>query len=206
MRRWISVVCICALIPLAGITATAAPEYGVGRIEAEAMQLDEGYYTAQSEYASGGTYIKMTDRAQRDSVWCGAEFTFSGGTGVYNLDIVYPDYYSGSSTRKLYINGEQLRIWSGKITYGASVWGSRPVFEPEVIRTKTVQEVLLQQGDIIVEIDGKTVTSSNVISSAIAAKETGDTVSVVVVRGSQEITLTLPLSEYTPSTDAAANS
>ena len=155
MRRWISAVCICALIPLAGITATAAPEYGVGRIEAEAMQLDEGYYTAQSEYASGGTYIKMTDRAQRDSVWCGAEFTFSGGTGVYNLDIVYPDYYSGSSTRKLYINGEQLRIWSGKITYGASVWGSRPVFEPEVIRTKTVQEVLLQQGDII-RIESKT--------------------------------------------------
>ncbi len=74
------------------------------------------------------------------------------------------------------------------------------------ISSEAVSAAGLQQGDIIVEIDGKTVTSSNVISSAIAAKETGDTVSVVVVRGSQEITLTLPLSEYTPSTDAAANS
>ncbi|MBE5041259.1 S-layer homology domain-containing protein, partial [Ructibacterium gallinarum] len=155
MKRIISIVCICVMMLTVAVHAAGEETgAGAGRIEAEDMQLD-GYYVVQEKNASGGKYIKLKTREQREQVWGSAEFTFEGETGVYNIDIVYPDYYSGSSTRKLYINGEQKSIWSGKITYGASVWGSSTEYEPGIIRTKTVKEVVLQTGDKI-RIESKT--------------------------------------------------
>lgn len=150
--------------PAPGDTLTAPegsaadyPAFEMGRIEAEDMDLGTYFYTVDSDVASGGKYIKMyADRAQRGGdIWARSSFVYDGRTGQFNIDIVYPDFYSGSSTRKLYVNGEQVSMWAGRITYGLSQWGTKPAYERDVVRTKTVRDVILRKGDII-QIETKT--------------------------------------------------
>lgn len=150
MKQWLCLLLCSVLLPLHAFAADpAAPSFGPGRVEAEDMQLS-GYYTVENENASGGKYIKLyADRVERGGVWASSSFVYSGRSGEYNIDVVYPDFYSGASTRKLYVNGEQISTWAGKITYGSSVWGTTPAFEPDVIRTKTVRDVVLRDGDEI---------------------------------------------------------
>lgn len=52
----------------------------------------------------------------------------------------------------------------------------------ESVSNESVSDAGLQQGDVITEIDGTAVTSSSVLSAAIAAKKPGDTVTLTVSR------------------------
>ncbi len=125
------------------------PEYGLGRVEAEDMYT-AGYYIVNNDNASGGKYIKAyANQTERNGVWSVAAFKYTGGTAKCTLNITYPDFYSGASTKQLYINGERIAIWSGKLTYGTSVWGTTPEYTNEVIKTKSINDVMLKDGDII---------------------------------------------------------
>lgn len=151
---------VCAIeiegVSLVGETLTAKglneieyPEFGVGKIEAEDMYTS-GYYTVNSENASGGTYIKLyADEESRNGVWGMAGFKYTGKTVKCSLKLLYPDFYSGSSPKYLYINGKRIAMWSGKLTYGTSVWGTKPEYTKDVLKTKKIDNVVLKDGDII---------------------------------------------------------
>jgi len=59
----------------------------------------------------------------------------------------------------------------------------------------------LRSGDLIISVDGKTVASAADANAAFDAKKVGDTVAVVVKRGSTESTINVKLSEYVPKGD-----
>ena len=67
------------------------------------------------------------------------------------------------------------------------------------INSSNVSAAGIQKGDIITAIDGKTVTSQGVITSAVAAKKPGDTVTLSVARvmSGQTFTASVKLSQAT---------
>ena len=67
------------------------------------------------------------------------------------------------------------------------------------INSQYISSAGIQKGDIITAIDGKTVTSQSVITSAVAAKKPGDTVTLNIVRAStgQTFTASVKLSQAT---------
>lgn len=65
------------------------------------------------------------------------------------------------------------------------------------VNSESVKNDGLQEGDIIVSIDGKQITSLNVMSSALQGKKPGDTVTLEVARARGNQTLTVTLQERT---------
>jgi serine protease Do len=53
----------------------------------------------------------------------------------------------------------------------------------------------IEQGDVIIEFDGKKVTATTEVSSLIAGKKVGDKVSLIIWRSGKEIKLSASLGE-----------
>jgi putative serine protease PepD len=63
----------------------------------------------------------------------------------------------------------------------------------EVVGGAPADKAGLQQGDVVVEVDGKTVQSGDDVSGAVSAKQPGDTLSVTVRRDGQTRTFQVTL-------------
>lgn len=132
-----------------GADGVAYPEFGLERVEAEDMYTS-GYYTVEADAASGGKYVKgYANQPERGGVWCMAAFRYRGKSTKCSVKIAYPDYFSGASPKHLYINGERIAMWSGKLTYGTSQWGTKPEFNEESLKIKRIDDVMLRDGDVI---------------------------------------------------------
>lgn len=118
-----------------------------GRIEAEDMQLF-GYVVKNAPLASGGKVIQIGGESSAP-IFQKASYYFKGTDGEYNLTVGYIDVFSGSSTRKVYVNDTEIAIWAGNKTPGASVFGTTPAFDKDTFRTKTIEKVHLKNGDRI---------------------------------------------------------
>jgi S1-C subfamily serine protease len=64
-----------------------------------------------------------------------------------------------------------------------------------VIANGAAAQAHLQAGDVIVQIDNKQVTDISSLGDALLAKNPGDTVSVKVYRGNQQLTVNVTLGE-----------
>ena len=103
--------------------------YGVGRTEAEAMDLDN-YEVADWPEASGKA-VQVATQGGIGSVG----YRFTGQDGEYNLTIRYLDEPDGSSTFTLITNDVTTRQWAAdQVTGGSDQW-----------MTQTVSGVFLQQ-------------------------------------------------------------
>ena len=60
----------------------------------------------------------------------------------------------------------------------------------------------IQQGDRIVSVDGKAITSSSEVEEALDGKSVGDKVKLELERGSKTATIELELGEYVPEKNA----
>ncbi len=69
------------------------------------------------------------------------------------------------------------------------------VFIAKVVDGGAAAHAGLQQGDVIVQIDNQTVTDSASLTGALITKNPGDTVSVKVYRGNQQLTVNATLGE-----------
>lgn len=63
-------------------------------------------------------------------------------------------------------------------------------------------EAGIQIGDIIISVDGETITTVSEINRMVEQKEPGDTVELGIIRGQNEITVEVTLSEWIPADDA----
>ena len=136
-------------LSVSGADGADYPEFGLERAEAEDMYTS-GYYTVEANAASGGRYIKgYANQSERGGVWCMAAFRYRGKSVKCSVKVAYPDYFSGASPKHLYINGERIAMWSGKLTYGVSQWYTTPEFNDEALKIKTIDNVMLRDGDII---------------------------------------------------------
>lgn len=90
----------------------------------------------------------------------------------------------------------------------ARFYGLSTGFYVSSITSNNVTSAGIQKGDVITAIDGTTVDSSSVITSAIANKKPGDTVTLSVTRGTtnQTFTATVTLSQATGQSSASQNS
>jgi S1-C subfamily serine protease len=57
------------------------------------------------------------------------------------------------------------------------------------------QQAGLQAGDVIVQVDGTQIDSLTALQNALLSKKPGDTISVKVYRGNQQLTVNVTLTE-----------
>ena len=63
-----------------------------------------------------------------------------------------------------------------------------------------------EAGDYIYSIDGKEITSTSDITTLLSTHKVGDTLSVVIIRSTKQMTVSLKLSEYVPSSTSSSSS
>ena len=81
----------------------------------------------------------------------------------------------------------------------ARFYGLQSGFYVSSITSQYVSSAGIQKGDVITKVDGKTVTSRNIVTTATAAKKPGDTVTLTVYRAStgKTFTATVKLTQAT---------
>lgn len=73
-------------------------------------------------------------------------------------------------------------------------------FANDVAGQSPAQQAGLQSGDVIVAVDGQTISDSNDLASAVATQAPGKQVKLTVVRGSSNVTVTVTLGERPANT------
>jgi S1-C subfamily serine protease len=64
-----------------------------------------------------------------------------------------------------------------------------------VVQNGAADQAHLQAGDVIVKVDDKQVTDTSSLGDALISKSPGDTVSVQIYRGNQQMTVSVKLGE-----------
>ena len=84
----------------------------------------------------------------------------------------------------------------------ALLLGERPhltrVQVAEIVKGRAAENAGIRAGDLIVEVDGKKISTGSELASAISEYKAGDTATIEVQRGNEEISLTVTFGEYVP--------
>jgi len=81
------------------------------------------------------------------------------------------------------------------VDYGALVSKGTQANQPAIVSGSPAEKAGIKEGDIILEVDGVKVTSENTLATQIQQKNVGDTVKLLVLRGSDQITITVTLDQ-----------
>ena len=95
--------------------------------------------------------------------------------------------------RYVQLNAETAQSLNIKQTEGAYVSGSNG--QSAVIVGSPAEKAGIKEGDIILEIDGKKVTTSNTLSAIINQHKVGDKVTIKILRGDKQDNLTATLQQ-----------
>lgn len=135
--------------------------------------------------------------------------TSSSGTSVEGLGFAIPindvvriiqdlmDY--GYVTGKPYMGVQITDVSSEAQWYGISA-GAAVSY---VAEDSAADQAGLQQGDIVIAIDGTVIDSSSALTAALTAYRAGDSAQLTVIRQNETLTLTIVLDEKNSDTEAA---
>lgn len=81
------------------------------------------------------------------------------------------------------------------VDYGVLIVESQPGREPSVVPGSPAQEAGLQEGDIVLEVDGRRLDRQHSLAHIIRQRSAGDEVEMVILRDGDEMTVTATLVE-----------
>ena len=139
-------ICLLTFILSAGMVLPSCVYADTLRLEAEDMLLS-GYNIREATAASGGKIIQIG--GSPEGIFQKATGYFNASDGNYDIAIRYVDVFSGSSTRKVYLNDKQIAVWAGNKTPGVSAFGTSPTIDSDVFKIKLISNVSLKKGDKI---------------------------------------------------------
>jgi putative serine protease PepD len=93
------------------------------------------------------------------------------------------------------VKGEQIQIGYLGVAMGDATGGQDGAVVQEVTPDSPAARAGLQAGDVVVSIDGKAVQNRSELVAAIRGHKPGDKVTLVVVRGGNETTITATLTQ-----------
>ena len=93
------------------------------------------------------------------------------------------------------VKGEQIQIGYLGVAMGDATGGQDGAVVQEVTPNSPAARAGLQPGDVVVSIDGKAVQDRSELVAAIRGHKPGDKVTLVVVRGGNETTITATLTQ-----------
>ena len=109
-------------------------------------------------------------------------------------DLLNYGYVTGRAALGVYTQNVTLSNGYGYFSYG----GTRCVQITEVVAGSAAEAAGLKVGDLIMEVDGKTISSNSDLSDAIDAYNAGDTATFTIRRSNERIAVTVTFGEYKP--------
>jgi len=110
-------------------------------------------------------------------------------------DLLNFGYVTGRAYLGVYTQNVTLTNDFGFFSYG----GTRCVQITDVVKGGPAEAAGLKAGDLILEIDGKTVSSNDVLSDLIASYNAGDSATLTVRRDGNRTEIRLTFGEYVPN-------
>ncbi|MBE9638796.1 PD40 domain-containing protein [Salipiger mangrovisoli] len=113
-------------------------QIGLGRTEAEAIDIDSGFRVQRNPWASEDAFLQVAGRGE--AVASGG---FSGAAGVYTIIVGYFDEADGASSLRFEVNGETLDAW---------VWDADPAGNTvtgAAASKRVIPFVTLETGDML---------------------------------------------------------
>jgi hypothetical protein len=127
-----------AAADIAGFTVSAPPPSGAFRIEAEALQLVQGFAVASNSAASNRSVIAAVGTGEQI-----ARYGFVAADGLYDVTVGYFDENDGVAQLGLFVNNVQIDQWLWNGTAGAA----NPTAQSKALRD--IQDVALKAGDVV---------------------------------------------------------
>jgi hypothetical protein len=108
------------------------------RVEAEALELAQGFSAVNGAAASGGRFIAAVGPGEQI-----ARHAFAGSAGLYDLAIGHFDENDGVARMAVFVNGAQVDAWLWDGLGGAA----SPTAASRAVRT--VEDLALRAGDVV---------------------------------------------------------
>ena len=190
-------------------TATAGIISAVNRtieVEGQAMTLVQTDAAISPGNSGGGLFdasgklIGIVNAKVSDSRAEGLGFAIPVNSVVDEIsDLLHYGYvtgrpYLGVTTQDVTLRSRD-RMW-----YYSE--GTRCVMVEKVVPGSAAEQAGLQSGDLILKLGDKQISSGDELSRVIGEYQPGDTVTLVIQRDGQELTVTATLGEYAPQTQS----
>ena len=181
-----------------GIISAVKRAISVENTEMELIQTDAAISPGNSGgglFNASGKLIGIVNAKVSDTSAEGLGFAIPVNSVVKEInDLLNYGYVTGRAALGVYTQNVTLSNGYGYFSYG----GTRCVQITEVVAGSAAEAAGLQAGDLIMEIDGKTIGSNSDLSDAIDAYNAGDTASVTIRRNNERMTVTVTFGEYKP--------
>ena len=181
-----------------GIISAVRRSITVEGTEMELVQTDAAISPGNSGgglFNTSGKLVGIVNAKVSDTSAEGLGFAIPVNSVVKEInDLLNYGYVTGRAALGVYTQNVTLTNGYGYFSYG----GTRCVQITEVVKGSAAEAAGLQVGDLILELDGKTVSSNADLSDLIAAYNAGDTASFTIRRGSERMTVSVTFGEYKP--------
>ena len=122
---------------------------------------------------------------------------------LIDLGYVSGRAYLGVYTQNVAIQPEAADGRDGGGLFGIFEFGSGQnvatrVQVAEIVKGSAAESAGIQAGDLIVTVDGKEISTGSELASAISEYKAGDTATIEIQRGNEELSLTVTFGEYVP--------
>lgn len=181
-----------------GIISAVKRNITVENTEMELVQTDAAISPGNSGgglFNASGKLIGIVNAKVSDTSAEGLGFAIPVNSVVKEInDLLNYGYVTGRAALGVYTQNVSLSNGYGYFSYG----GTRCVQITEVVAGSAAEAAGLQVGDLIMEIDGKTIGSNSDLSDAIAAYNAGDTATFTIRRSNERMTVSVTFGEYKP--------
>ena len=147
-------------------------------------------------FNASGKLIGIVNAKVSDSNAEGLGFAIPVNSVVKEInDLLNFGYVTGRAYLGVYTQNVTLTNDFGFFSYG----GTRCVQITDVVKGGPAEAAGLKAGDLILEIDGKTVSSNDVLSDLIASYNAGDSATLTVRRDGNRTEIRVTFAEYVPT-------
>ena len=182
-----------------GIISAVKRAITVEGTDMELVQTDAAISPGNSGgglFNASGKLIGIVNAKVSDTSAEGLGFAIPVNSVIKEInDLLNYGYVTGRAALGVYTQNVSLSNGYGYFSYG----GTRCVQITEVVAGSAAEAAGLQVGDLIMEVDGKTIGSNSDLSDAIDAYNAGDVASLTIRRVSERLTVAVTFGEYVPN-------
>ena len=183
-----------------GIVSAVRRSVNVEGTNMELIQTDAAISPGNSGgglFNASGKLIGIVNAKVSDTNAEGLGFAIPVNSVVREInDLLNYGYVTGRASLGVYTQNVSLN--NGGYGFFSS-GGTRCVQITKVVEGGAAEAAGLKAGDLIMEVDGKTIGSNDDLSDVIAAYNANDTAQFTVRRGSERITVSVTFGEYVPN-------
>ena len=182
-----------------GIVSAVKRSITVEGTDMELIQTDAAISPGNSGgglFNASGRLLGIVNAKVSDTSAEGLGFAIPVNSVVKEInDLLNYGYVTGRAALGVYTQNVTLNNGYGYFTFG----GTRCVQITEIVAGSAAEAAGLKAGDLIMEVDGKEISSNSDLSDLIASYNAGDTATFTIRRDSERLTIDVTFGEYKPN-------